>query len=69
MRTASWSNAELEVGRRVAGGPELLDGTHRGLWHFSIWLMASAHGVHTAPNVLVDLTDPQHPIRRYADSC
>jgi len=53
----------------VAGDPGLLDDTRRGMWHFSIWLMAGEETPHTAATALVDVSDPQHPFRRFADYC
>lgn len=53
----------------VAGDAGLLDDTRRGMWHFSIWLMAGDETPHTAATALVDVTDPQHPFRQFADYC
>jgi hypothetical protein len=53
----------------IAGDAGLLDDTRRGMWHFSIWLMAGAETPHTAATALVDVTDPQHPFRQFADYC
>ncbi|MGB3374751.1 MAG: hypothetical protein WBA87_06390 [Microbacterium sp.] len=53
----------------VAGDAGLLDDTRRGMWHFSIWLMAGDESPHTAATALVDVTDPQHPFRQFADYC
>jgi len=53
----------------VAGDADLLDDTRRGMWHFSLWLMAGDETPHTAASALVDVTDPQHPFRQFADYC
>ncbi|MDQ0615594.1 hypothetical protein QF046_003235 [Microbacterium sp. W4I4] len=53
----------------VAGDAGLLDDTRRGMWHFSIWLLAGDEKPHTAATALVDVTDPQHPFRQFADYC
>lgn len=53
----------------VAGDAGLLDTTRRGMWHFSVWLMAGGEVPHTAASALVDVTDAQHPSRRFADYC
>ena len=53
----------------VAGDAGLLDDTRRGMWHFSIWLMVGDETPHTASTALVDVTDPQHPFRQFADYC
>lgn len=53
----------------VAGDACLLDDTRRGMWHFSIWLMAGDETPHTAATALVDVTDPENPSRRFADYC
>ncbi|WP_298865779.1 hypothetical protein [uncultured Microbacterium sp.] len=53
----------------VAGDEGLLDATRRGMWHFSVWLLAGSEEPHDDATVLVDVSDPQHPFRRFADSC
>lgn len=53
----------------VAGDESLLDSTRRGMWHFSVWLMAEGETPHTAATALVDVRDRQHPSRTYADFC
>ncbi|UWF77159.1 MULTISPECIES: hypothetical protein [Microbacterium] len=53
----------------VSGPAGLLDGEARGLWNFTVWQLAGAERPHTAASALVDLTDPGHPSRRFADYC
>lgn len=54
----------------VASGPAaLLTPSARGLWNFSVWQLAGDEQPHTAASVLIDVTDPAHPTRRFADYC
>lgn len=54
----------------LVSGPGLLLGNDaRGLWNFTVWQLAGDEPPHTVANALVDLTDPQHPYRRFADYC
>lgn len=53
----------------VAGDAGLLDRPRRTMWHFAVWLLADDEAPHTAATALVDVSDPQHPIRRFADFC
>ncbi|WP_217177620.1 hypothetical protein [Streptomyces sp. AC495_CC817] len=54
----------------VVSGPGLLLGEQaRGLWNFTLWQMAGDEPPHTVANALVDVTDPAHPFRRFADYC
>lgn len=54
----------------VVSGPALLaDGTTRSLWHSTVWQLADDEIANTEAAVIVDLTDPAHPTRRYSDFC
>lgn len=53
----------------VAGDASLLAGRTRWLWHSSVWLAAGDELVETEADVIVDVVDPQHPSRRFADFC
>lgn len=54
----------------VASGPAALLGENaRGLWNFSVWQLAGDEQPHTAASALIDVTDPAHPTRRFADYC
>lgn len=53
----------------VSGPASLLSLTARGLWNFSAWQLAGDEQPHTAASAIVDLTDPEHPTRRFADYC
>lgn len=53
----------------VSGTPGLLAERTRGLWHFSVWLIDGDEVPHTAATALVDVTDPDAPVRRLADYC
>lgn len=66
---APFRSAREEAVLIVAGDAGLLDGTRRGMWHFSVWLMAGDEVPHTEATSLVDVSDPQHPSRVFADFC
>ena len=53
----------------VAGDETLLTPTARGMWHYTVWLLAGDEVPHTAASALVDVTDATHPTRRYTDYC
>ncbi len=53
----------------VSGPGSLMSQSARGLWNFSVWQLAGTEQPHTAASVLVDVSDPQHPTRRFADYC
>lgn len=53
----------------VSGPPSLLTPSARGLWNFSVWQLAGDEQPHTAASALIDVTDPTHPTRRFADYC
>jgi len=54
----------------VTSGPSALLGQRaRGLWNFSVWQLAGEEAPHTVANAIVDVTDPDHPVRRFADYC
>lgn len=53
----------------VSGPASLLSRSARGMWHFVVWQFTSDEAPHTAASALVDVSDPAHPIRRFADYC
>ncbi|SIN84791.1 nucleoside/nucleotide kinase family protein [Agromyces cerinus] len=53
----------------VVDGRGLLDGGARGIWHFSLWLLAGDELPHSGAAVIVDVTDPDAPKRFYYDYC
>lgn len=53
----------------VSGPGPLLSEKARGMWNFTLWQMAGDEPPHTVANALVDVTDPEHPFRRFADYC
>lgn len=53
----------------VSGPASLLGDGARGLWNFSVWQLSGDEQPHTAASALVDVTDPEHPARRFADYC
>ncbi len=53
----------------VSGDGSLLAERTRGLWHSSVWLLEGDEEPNTEADAIVDVSDPQHPTRRYADFC
>jgi len=54
----------------VVSGPAALVSTGaRGLWNYAVWQLAGDEQPHTAASVIVDVTDPDAPTRRFADYC
>lgn len=53
----------------VADGRGLLDDAVRGIWHFSVWLMAGDELPHSGASVIVDVTDDAAPSRFFYDYC
>ena len=53
----------------VSGPPELLGTSARGLWNFIVWQLAGDEAPHSIASAIVDVSDPAHPTRRFADYC
>ncbi|KRC61341.1 hypothetical protein ASE14_10640 [Agromyces sp. Root81] len=53
----------------VVDGRGLLDGGARGIWHFSLWLLAGDELPHSGASVIVDVTEPGTPRRFFYDYC
>ena len=53
----------------VVDGRGLLDDPVRGIWHFSLWLMAGDELPHSGASVIVDVTDDAAPSRFFYDYC
>ncbi|WP_449408908.1 hypothetical protein [Microbacterium maritypicum] len=53
----------------VSGPASLLSEDTRGLWNFTLWQLAGDEQPHSVASALVDVTDPEHPTRRFADYC
>lgn len=53
----------------VSGPDALLSPTARGLWNFIVWQLAGDEPPHSIASAIVDVTDPEHPVRRFADYC
>lgn len=53
----------------VSGPAALLGPEARGMWNFTLWQLAGDEQPHTIASALVDVTDPEHPTRRFADYC
>jgi hypothetical protein len=53
----------------VVDGRRLLNLSVRGIWHFSVWVLAGDELPHAFVNVVVDATDEAAPKRYYYDLC
>lgn len=53
----------------VVDGRRLMNLTVRGIWHFSVWVLAGDELPHAAVNVIVDVTDESAPKRYFYDLC
>ncbi len=53
----------------VVDGRRLLNLSVRGIWHFSVWVLAGDELPHAAVNVIVDATDESAPKRYFYDAC
>ncbi|MFJ2534842.1 hypothetical protein [Microbacterium maritypicum] len=53
----------------VSGPPALLGERTRGMWNYAVWQLAGDEPPHTVAGSIVDVTDPAHPARRFADYC
>ena len=53
----------------VVDGRRLLNLSVRGIWHFSVWVLAGDKLPHAFVNVVVDATDEAAPKRYYYDLC
>lgn len=53
----------------VSGPGAIVSPSARGMWNYVLWQLAGDEAPHTAANALVDVTDPAHPTRRFADYC
>lgn len=53
----------------VVDGRRLLNLSVRGIWHFSVWVLAGDELPHASVNVIVDATDESAPRRYFYDLC
>ncbi|MFK3678239.1 hypothetical protein ACI2IP_10925 [Microbacterium sp. NPDC090218] len=53
----------------VSGPAALLGERTRGMWNYAVWQLAGDEPPHTVAGSIVDVTDPAHPTRRFADYC
>lgn len=53
----------------VSGPATLLGERTRGMWNYAVWQLAGDEPPHTVAGSIVDVTDPAHPVRRFADYC
>ena len=53
----------------VSGPSALLGERTRGMWNYAVWQLAGDEPPHTVAGSIVDVTDPAHPARRFADYC
>ncbi|MFJ4046474.1 hypothetical protein ACIPV2_12070 [Microbacterium sp. NPDC089987] len=66
---APMRDAGVDAVTIVCGDTSLLAERTRWMWHSSIWLAAGGEMANTDADAIVDITDPQHPTRRFADFC
>lgn len=52
-----------------SGPAGLLGERTRGMWNYAVWQLAGDEPPHTVAGAIVDVTDPAHPTRRFADYC
>lgn len=53
----------------LSGPAALLGERTRGMWNYAVWQLAGDEPPHTVAGSIVDVTDPAHPTRRFADYC
>lgn len=53
----------------VIDGRNLLTVSARGMWHFSLWILAGDELPHAGASVIVDVTDDDAPTRYFYDYC
>lgn len=53
----------------IVDGRRLLNLSVRGIWHFSVWVLAGDQLPHASVNVVVDATDESAPKRYFYDLC
>ncbi|MBT2483297.1 MULTISPECIES: hypothetical protein [unclassified Microbacterium] len=53
----------------VSGPAALLSESARGMWNFTLWQLVGNEAPHSVASALVDVTDPENPVRRFADYC
>jgi hypothetical protein len=72
LRTDVIAPFRADAGQRVlivSGPAALLGASARGLWNFSVWQLSGDEQPHAAASTLVDVTDPDAPVKRFADYC
>lgn len=53
----------------VSGPAALIGERTRGMWNYALWQLAGDEPPHTVAGSIVDVSDPAHPQRRFADYC
>ncbi|AZS41605.1 MULTISPECIES: hypothetical protein [Microbacterium] len=53
----------------VSGPAALIGERSRGMWNYALWQLAGDEPPHTVAGSIVDVSDPAHPKRRFADYC
>lgn len=53
----------------VSGPAALMGEDARGVWNYTLWQLAGDEPPHSVASALVDVTDPDRPIRRFNDYC
>ena len=69
FRSGELPDAENPDTVLVVDGRRLLNLSVRGIWHFSVWVLAGDELPHAFVNVVVDATDDSAPKRYYYDLC
>jgi len=69
FRAGELPDAENQDTVLVVDGRRLLNLSVRGIWHFSVWVLAGDELPHASVNVVVDATDESAPKRHFYDLC
>ncbi|MDQ0893826.1 hypothetical protein [Agromyces ramosus] len=69
FRARTLPGAEHDDTVLVVDGRRLLNQSVRGIWHFTVWILAGDELPHASVNVVVDATDESAPKRYFYDLC
>lgn len=69
FRAGTLRGAEAADTVLVVDGRRLLNLSVRGIWHFSVWVLAGDELPHAGVNVIVDATEESAPKRYFYDLC
>lgn len=53
----------------VSGPAALISETARGLWNFIVWQLTGDEPPHSVASAIVDVSDPDNAVSRFADYC